>query len=105
MVPPVTRAVRFLSTVQSIKRDPVQSISSFSKEHFPKFLAFTAVFGFASGFLFMEFATRPTIVSSSLSTNCSVETKICDSYVTNEWLLFLSLTHLADQGRHGTEVA
>lgn len=65
MVPPVTRAVRLLSTVQSIRKDPIQNLSNFGKKNFPKFLAFTAVFGLTSGFFFMDFASRPTIVSSA----------------------------------------
>lgn len=58
MSPPVTRAVRALSSLHgqtpAQKASQLASWTVFSKEHFPKFLGFVMVGGFATGFGFME---------------------------------------------------
>jgi len=58
MSPPVTRAVRMLSSMHgqtpAQRANRIASLTVFSKEHFPKFLGFVCLSGFFSGFYLME---------------------------------------------------
>ena len=58
MAPAVTRAIRWLSTLQgqssTQKANSIARMTVFSKEHFPKFLGLVGVSGFVSGFYLQQ---------------------------------------------------
>jgi hypothetical protein len=70
MAPPVTRAVRFLSTLHSSLRstngETILNRTIFAEQHFPKFLAVACVVSSVAGFQTMEYI-RETHVSCHIA--------------------------------------
>ena len=70
MAPPtITRAVRLLSTMHSLRKSGsgtllTANLTIFSKEHFPKFLMATSLFSVFSGFYFMEYLRNRAVSRS-----------------------------------------